>query len=135
MSERLSHATGGVEVVAMFRTGMRETIYVRELPVSLLPSCLRAMKNEAAIVELVCDEPAGWADTLARASFLEILQATDDLNAEFSCKYLAQRLHRQRKAIPNLDAYVTQLAQALLAGNKTIPTSANPTGAATTPQP
>ena len=60
---------GGQEVTAALIDGSTETVKVRQLPIRQLQKFMALMGDEAAMVELVCDKPNGWADSLSIDSF------------------------------------------------------------------
>ena len=122
-STSLSTVLGGVHLAASFRDGTTETVLVRELPVRELPAYLLILDDEAATIELFCGKPAGWTDKITNSSALEILTAGEEANLSFLGRFLARRMARQKKAIPDLDGHIQRLAEALLIANGVVPPS------------
>ena len=85
---------GGLDLVAAKTDGSTEPIKVRQLPVKLYPAYLAALTNEPRMVELFCDRPAGWADTLTPPAFEAIVLEGERLNADFFGRW---QLRRQRR--------------------------------------
>jgi hypothetical protein len=75
---------GGVELeVAFQNNGDREVVKVRQVPISKIPEFLLAMGNEARSIELYCDKPSGWADTLTVDSANAVADAGQEINLPF----------------------------------------------------
>ena len=75
---------------------------IRQLPVSLYPAFLAAQDDEPKMVELLCDRPAGWADTLTPEAFEAIVIAGETLNTDFFSRWVQRRLSRQERLLPGI---------------------------------
>jgi hypothetical protein len=53
---------GGVELEVHLVAGGTEKVFVRQIPVRLMPQMLAALDDENRLVELFCDRPEGWSD-------------------------------------------------------------------------
>lgn len=83
-TEELITVAGGVEVeVAFQNNGSKETVKVRQIPISKLQEYLNTLGNEAKTIELYCDKPQGWADTLTLESANRIADKGQELNGPF----------------------------------------------------
>jgi hypothetical protein len=71
---------GGVETAATLRSGSKQTVKVRQLPVRLLPLWADLQGDEPALVELYCEQESGWADTLEIESYEAIVALGEELN-------------------------------------------------------
>jgi hypothetical protein len=75
---------GGVDLeVAFQNNGSKAMVKVRQVPISKIPAFLLAMGDEAKLIELYCDKPSGWADTLTIESANEIANTGQDINRPF----------------------------------------------------
>lgn len=75
---------GGVELMVSYQNnGENEVVKVRQIPISKIPAFLLAMGNEADTIELYCDKPKGWADTLSVQSANEIADKGQEINLPF----------------------------------------------------
>jgi hypothetical protein len=75
---------GGVEMEVAFQSnGTKEVVKVRQIPISKIQSFIFAMGNEAEAIELYCDKPKGWADTLTVESANAIADKGQELNLPF----------------------------------------------------
>ena len=92
---------GGTETTVEKLDGTTETVKVRQLPVRLLQSYLLKLDDEAAAIELFCDKPEGWADTLTIASCAAIVTEGEKLNSESFFAWLQRRVARQERLVPN----------------------------------
>lgn len=85
---------GGVEMeVAYQRNGQNEMVKVRQIPISKISAFVLAMGNESECIELYCDKPKGWADTLT----IESASAIADKGQEINMPFFAAWFRRQMK--------------------------------------
>ncbi|RME73424.1 MAG: hypothetical protein D6781_00410 [Verrucomicrobia bacterium] len=120
--QRAAAVTGGRELTARHADGSTEVVHVRLLPVRLLGKYQQLAVDEAASVELFCDRPQGWADTLAEESFIEILSVGEELNLDPLSRYLARQTARMQKLNPGYEEKLLErLAATLLGGATTLP--------------
>ena len=86
--------SGGVDVdVSFSNNGANETVKVRQIPISKLSEFLISIGDEARAIELYCDKPKGWADTLT----LESANAVADKGQEINLPFLSAWWRRQAK--------------------------------------
>lgn len=72
--------------------GSKETVKVRSIPPSKIQALVIALANEAVLIELYCDKPEGWADSLT----IESVNAIADKGQELNRLLLSAWLHRQK---------------------------------------
>lgn len=101
MDNKITTLMGGSEMTAQKLDGTSETVKVRQLPVRLLQSYLLKLDDEAAAIELFCDKPEGWADTLTIESCAAIVTKGEELNSESFFAWLQRRVARQERLVPN----------------------------------
>lgn len=101
MDNKMTTLLGGSEMTAQKLDGTSETVKVRQLPVRLLQSYLLKLDDEAAAIELFCDKPEGWADTLTIESCAAIVTKGEELNSESFFAWLQRRIARQERLVPN----------------------------------
>ena len=94
-----------------------EIVFLRQLPVRLLPQYLATIDDEAARLELLADKPAGWSDKLTADSHVELLEVGEGLNTDSFSAWLRRRVQRQEQLVPGSSG---ELGKQLL--------SASPTG-------
>jgi hypothetical protein len=100
---------GGVDLeVAFQNNGDREVVKVRQVPISKIPEFLLAMGNEARAIELYCDKPSGWADTLT----VESANAVADTGQEINLPFLNAWWRRQAKWRKMQDAWTAAESEA-----------------------
>lgn len=97
---KMATLLGGAEIPCHFTNGPAAIVRVRQLPVRLMPRYLEALDDEPAFVELLCDKPAGWADTLTIESHEAILAEGERLNREAFFSWLVRRADRQERMAP-----------------------------------
>jgi hypothetical protein len=76
---------GGVELEVTHLDGSKETIKVRQIPVSQIQQFAFAISwgNESAAIELYCDKPKAWTDTLSFESASAIADKGQEINLPF----------------------------------------------------
>jgi hypothetical protein len=98
---------GGNEIAVVFADGHRENVLVRMIPIRQFPTYLDLQMDEPAMVEFLCERPAGWADTLSYEGVERIVALGDVLNADFFGRWLRRRLERNNRLLgkaPSPDA-------------------------------
>ncbi|MCL5099271.1 MAG: hypothetical protein M1608_17400 [Candidatus Omnitrophica bacterium] len=93
---------GGQEIEVTHLDGTSEVVKVRQLPIKDLPRYQAVFEDEAKTVELFCENPAGWSDSLAADSFLKILELGEKLNLDFLAQYAARSKARRERIMPGL---------------------------------
>lgn len=101
---------GARQVVVGLKSGGTQTVRVRELTVRQLEGYLTAYRDEAARIELVCDQPAGWADGLSRESFVEVVGVDTEINRGFFEAWKGRRDADARLAVDPLQTDLFQAA-------------------------
>jgi hypothetical protein len=91
--QELITIAGGVEMeVAYQNNGDKETVKVRQIPISKIQSFIFAMGNESEAIELYCDKPKGWADTLSVESASAIADKGQELNLPFFAAWFRRQM-------------------------------------------
>lgn len=82
MSEKTEFATiaGGTELDVLFTDGRAERVMVRQLPIRHLGRLGAAWGNEAREIDVYCDKPGGWSESLADESFEAVIEEGRRLN-------------------------------------------------------
>jgi hypothetical protein len=93
---------GGVDLEVQLIGGGTEAVFVRQMPIRQMPQLLAALEDEPRMVELFCDRPEGWSDTLTPESFERLVAEGDRLNAVFFSRWLRRRLDRQERLLPGI---------------------------------
>jgi hypothetical protein len=112
--EELVTIAGGVELEVTYQNnGEKETVKVRQIPVSKIQNFIMALANEAEAIELYCDKPKGWADTLSIESASAIADKGQELNLPFFGAWFRRqakwRESQQQGAIAELEKKVEEL--------------------------
>jgi hypothetical protein len=92
--EAMATLMGGTTVPVTYKDGGTEMVVVRELRINERPAYARIIDEEDKCVELFCDRPAGWADTLTAESVEDIIAKGENLNLAPFRAWLGRRLKR-----------------------------------------
>ncbi len=77
----LTTALGGTLFTVHFLDGTTEEVKIRQLPIrALVNQWAKLQGDEPALVELYCQKPEGWADTILPEDHDEIVKIGGDLN-------------------------------------------------------
>lgn len=101
---------GGLELDATLISGQTEKVFVRQIPIRQMPQMLTALEDENRLVELFCDKPEGWSDSLTVESFEKIVTEGERLNADFFSRWVQRRLTRQEKVMPGITEKIARNA-------------------------
>lgn len=101
---------GGVDTVALKQDGSSEPVKILQLPIDKYGELLGCIDNEAAMIELFCDRPKGWARTLTLEECERIVIAGEEINSDFFSRWARRRLQRQEKLMPGLADKIANLA-------------------------
>ena len=93
---------GGLEIEVALAAGGTEKVFIRQIPIRQMPRMLAALEDENRLVELFCDKPEGWSDTLTVESFEKLVTEGERLNADFFSRWVQRRLTRQEKVMPGI---------------------------------
>lgn len=115
MTDSIVTIAGGRTITARFTDGTTAEVFLRQVPIRLLPKYLAALDDEPALLELVADKPAGWADNLTVESHVELVAASEALNSDTFFAWLTRRVKRQESLAPGSSG---ELGKALLSGSK-----------------
>jgi hypothetical protein len=126
--EELITVTGGVELeVAYQNNGEKEIVKVRQIPVSKIGNFIMALANEAEAIELYCDKPKGWADTLSIESASAIADKGQEINLPFFVAWFRRqakwRDSQQTGAIAEVEKKLQALSSASAASAQQSPTT------------
>lgn len=117
---------GGLEMEADLAAGGAEKVFIRQIPIRQMPRMLAALEDENRLVELFCDKPEGWSDTLTVESFEKIINEGERLNADFFSRWVQRRLTRQEKVMPGITEKLARNAGLPLpTGSPSAPSAAN----------
>lgn len=97
-SDTMTLLRGGVEWQVLNRKGEVETVLIRQIPVRQLQKFEQSLFDEAALVELVCEQKEGWDDTLVIASHEQLVAIGRAINTPFFNK-LQERLLRDLEVV------------------------------------
>jgi hypothetical protein len=95
---------GGEDVAVQTIDGAAHIVRVRQLPISALGKYAGALNDPAAMIALLCDKPAEWADSLTQQSALEVLRVGDKLNTGFFAAIGQANLDRAEAMMPGTRA-------------------------------
>jgi hypothetical protein len=99
--EELITIAGGVELeVAYQNNGHKEMVKVRQIPISKIQNFVFALANEAEAIELYCDKPKGWADTLSVESASAIADKGQELNLPFFAAWFRRQIRWRESQQP-----------------------------------
>ena len=93
---------GGIELEVSLVAGGTEKVFVRQIPVRLMPQMLANLEDENRLVELFCDKPDGWSDSITPESFEKVVLEGERLNSDFFSRWVHRRLTRQEKVMPGI---------------------------------
>ena len=93
---------GGVEIEVNLVAGGTEKVFVRQIPVRLMRQMLAYLEDENRLIELFCDRPKGWSDSITVESFEKVVQEGERLNTDFFVRWFQRRLTRQEKVMPGI---------------------------------
>lgn len=84
---------GGLEMEVTKQDGTKETVKVRHVPISKIQQLATAIGwgNESHCIELYCDKPTGWADTLSFDSASAIAERGQEINRPFFDAWAARQ--------------------------------------------
>jgi len=71
-----------------------ELVEVKQLPVKKYPDLLAAVDDEPKTVEIFCDKPTGWSDSLTNESIEQLLEEGNALNRDCFSRWLQRRFAR-----------------------------------------
>jgi hypothetical protein len=116
--QELITIAGGVELeVAYQNNGNKEIVKVRQIPISKLQGFILTMGNEAETIELYCDKPKGWADTLTMESASAIADKGQELNLPFFAAWFRRQMKWRESQQPGSMTSVDQNAATTTAGS------------------
>jgi hypothetical protein len=67
-----------------------------------MPQMMANLENENQLVELFCDRPKGWSDSITPESFEKVVQEGERMNTDFFVRWFQRRLTRQEKVMPGI---------------------------------
>lgn len=99
-TETFENLTGEKSVTVKLIDGMQERVVVRALPVRKLPEYLSKQDDEAGLIELATDKPAGWADKLTIESHEAMIEAVEAMNSVPFFAWLRRKVRRAEQLAP-----------------------------------
>jgi hypothetical protein len=121
-NDELITIAGGVDLEVTKQDGSKETVKVRQIPISKIDfGTAVGSGDEASAIALYCDKPKEWVDALD----LQSLNAVADKGQELNLPFYGAWFRRQVKwrenetpgAIVELEKRVTQMIAGLRSGN------------------
>src|SRR5262245_6490183 len=107
--QELITIAGGIEMEVFYQNnGHKETVKVRQIPVSKVHTFVFALGNEAEAIELYCDKPKGWADTLSMESASAIADKGQELNLPFFEAWFRRQMKWRESQNPGATTTDTQ---------------------------
>jgi hypothetical protein len=89
-----------VEIEVTQLDGSKETVKVRQIPLSKIQQFVVCLSEEAGAIALYCDRPKEWADTLTPESANTVLDKGQELNLPFlSAWFRRQAKWRESQAV------------------------------------
>lgn len=101
-AEKNETLMGGKELTITKLDKTTERVLVRQLPVSAMSRYASCVTDETAMVELFCDKPDGWADTLTNESFEEIIDEGERINEFFFARWRDRQRRRAERISPGI---------------------------------
>ena len=120
MNNELKTFIGCEELEIQKRDGTTQAVFVRELPIRLIPKFLQLQDDESALVELYCDQEPGWADSLTIASH----EAVHEKGGALNFPVLERWIERKQRSVAQLQPALAPL-QALLGSAPSSPSGAD----------
>ncbi len=115
---------GGKTVAAALRDGTKEEVFVQQLAVAQMPRMLAVIEDEAAMVELFCAKPKGWAANLSPEAHEELVTEGERLNADFFARWVQRQLQRRERLVPGItQAMQSTVLSSLRTGSPSSPSN------------
>ena len=93
---------GGENIEITLLTGEKETVKVKLLKISQFEEYLRSIDNESAAAELLCGKEAGWGETVAPSSLMDIVEKGHDINFTNVCRWVERKAAIGEAMLPML---------------------------------
>jgi hypothetical protein len=131
--QELITIAGGVEMeVAYQNNGDKEKVKVRQIPISKIQNFIFAMGNESEAIELYCDKPKGWADTLSVESASAIADKGQELNLPFFKAWFRRQMKWRESQQPGTTTGTTEEKNELAASGSALASSPSVSPTSTT---
>ena len=82
--------------------GGKEDVKVLQLPIKKYPAYLAVIEEEDKMIELLCDKPSGFSETLMPESWEAVIVLGETLNSDFFWRWVQRRRTRQENFTPGL---------------------------------
>jgi len=105
---------GGQEINVTHLDDSIETVKVRQLTIKDMPRYMACFEDVEKAAELFCAKPSGWAETLTRESFMEVITAGEALNLDFLEWHAKRSQARREKVMPGLTEKIMNAAMSRL---------------------
>ena len=99
----LTTLLGFVELNIILIEDTKEIVKVRQLKMRQMPAYQAVFNDEGATIELFCERPKGWADTLTPESWEQIIIEGEKLNLSFLERHAARARARGEKIAPGAE--------------------------------
>ena len=142
--QELVTIAGGVEMEVAYQnngdkasgpegpTPRREKVKVRQIPISKIQNFIFAMGNESEAIELYCDKPKGWADTLSVESASAIADKGQELNLPFFKAWFRRQMKWRESQQPGTATGTTEEKNELAASGSALASSPSVSPTSTT---
>jgi len=115
---------GGKAVTVALRDGVKEEVFVQQLAIAQMPRMLAVIEDEAAMVELFCARPKGWAANLSPEAHEELVTEGERLNADFFARWVQRQLQRRERLVPGItQAMQSTVLSSLRTGSPSSPSN------------
>jgi hypothetical protein len=116
-----SHTLFGEPIEVRTESGVVENVTLRQLRVREYPLARRRLDNEPSLIDLACQKPDGWSETLTPESYDALATRLPEVNALFfaSC---ARQARTQLSLLPD------ELRRALTVSIPSSPAPPSPAG-------
>jgi hypothetical protein len=120
-NDELITIAGGVELEVAHQDGTKETVKVRQIPISKFDGFVRNLGNEAALIPLYCDKTVEWVDSLSIESADAIAEKGLGLNLPFYRRWYRRQVKLRESentgAIGEMQKQIAAIIGALRSGN------------------
>jgi hypothetical protein len=92
---------GGTTMTACFEDGHKETVTVRQVPLRQYRALMESQTDEFRWLEIVCDKPEGWAETMRPADYNLLFTEAERINSDFFV-WCQRQIDRVQRLAPGL---------------------------------
>lgn len=85
-------------------------VKVRQVPIKEFPAFLAVQDDEHAMIEFVCGQKKGFAETLTQDDHERLISEIDRVNGDFFPRWVQRRLKRSERLMPGITEKATASA-------------------------